>query len=65
MKKLSEFEKEIVKSAIKMYFYKAIKEAGKWEDKGLRPFNGTKYYKMIHIEILKKLKLTDVTISKT
>jgi len=65
MKKLNEFEKEIVKSALKMYFYEAIKEAGKWEDKGLRPFNGTKYYKMIYNEMLMKLRLTDVTISKT
>lgn len=65
MKKLNEFEKEIVKSAINMYFYKAIKEAEKWEDKGLRPFNGTKYYKMIQDEMLMKLRLTDVTISKT
>tara|TARA_R110000822_G_C14894437_1_gene448185 strand:+ start:301 stop:486 length:186 start_codon:yes stop_codon:yes gene_type:complete len=57
MKKLNEFEEEIVKSGIDMYFYKAIKEAGKWEDKGLRPFNGTEFYKSKQKEILWKLKL--------
>ena len=65
MKKLNEFEKEIIKSSINMYFYKAIKEAGKWEDKGLRPFMGTKFYKAKQEEILTKLNLTNISISKT
>jgi|9_EtaG_2_1085328.scaffolds.fasta_scaffold15652_5 hypothetical protein len=69
--KLDEFEKEIIKSAINLYFYKAIKEAGKWEDKGLMKHLNVnlderenvkdhKGYRTIQNKILMKLSKLDI-----
>jgi len=68
--KLEEFEMEIIKSAINLYFYKAIKEAGKWEHKGLMKHLNVnlderenvkgKKYKTIQNKILMKLSKLDL-----